>query len=223
MTEFTSGEEVREVYRQRAAHYDITANLYYLIGFREWAYRRRAVDALELQRGDVVVELGCGTGLNFRLLQQHIGPKGRIIGVDLTPEMLAQARRRVVAQDWKNVELIESSAADYRFPARVDGVLSTFALTLEPGYAEVIQRAARTLQSERRFVLADLRLPDNWLRRLAPFLMFLVRPFAISMKVAERRPWDVMQTELADYRYEPGYFGFVYIASGAAGSHERGP
>mgnify|MGYP003668417488 CR=1 FL=1 len=214
MAEFTRREEVRDVYRRRAAHYDLTANLYYLIGFREWAYRRRAVDAMELRSGDVVVELGCGTGLNFQLLQERIGPEGRIIGVDLTPEMLAQARRRADTEGWKNVELIESSAADYRFPERVDGVISTFALTLEPRYAEVIQRAARALQPDRRFVLADLRLPDNWLRRLAPLLMFLVRPFAVSMKVAERRPWEVMRKELTDYRYEPGYFGFVYVASG---------
>lgn len=163
-----------------------------------------------------MVELGCGTGLNFELLRERIGAGGRIIGVDLTPEMLAQAQHRVETQGWPNVELIESSAADYRFPERVDGVISTFALTLEPRYAEVIQRATQALQPDRRFVLADLRLPDNWLRVLAPLLMFLVRPFAVSMAVAARRPWEAMQKDLADYRYESGFFGFIYVASGIA-------
>ena len=55
-----------QTYRKRAARYDFTANLYYLFGYREWKYRRLAVEALELQPGDNVLELGCGTGLNFR-------------------------------------------------------------------------------------------------------------------------------------------------------------
>lgn len=87
--------EVMNLYRKRARRYNFTANLYYLAGFREWAYRQRAVEALNLQQGDTVVEIGCGTGLNFSLLHQAVGPTGRVIGVDLTDAMLAQARQRV--------------------------------------------------------------------------------------------------------------------------------
>ena len=89
------------LYRKRARNYDWTANLYYLIGYREWAYRRRAVAALHLGLGDTVVEMCCGTGLNFPLLQAAVGPAGRIIGVDLTDAMLDGARRRVERNGWK--------------------------------------------------------------------------------------------------------------------------
>lgn len=65
-----------KTYRKRAENYDFTANLYYLFGYREWAYRRLAVDALHLQSGDTVVELACGTGLNFPLYQQAVSPQG---------------------------------------------------------------------------------------------------------------------------------------------------
>jgi demethylmenaquinone methyltransferase/2-methoxy-6-polyprenyl-1,4-benzoquinol methylase len=58
-----------------------------LIGFPD---RKRAVRALNLQRGDTVVDIGCGTGLNFPLLQGAIGPEGTIVGVDLTDAMLSQ-------------------------------------------------------------------------------------------------------------------------------------
>jgi ubiquinone/menaquinone biosynthesis C-methylase UbiE len=85
-------EEIAGLYRKRSRFYDFTANLYYLLGFREQAYRKKSVDALKLSPGDVVVEIGCGTGLNFPLLQKVIGPKGKIIGVDLTDEMLKQAQ-----------------------------------------------------------------------------------------------------------------------------------
>lgn len=74
-------------YNKRARHYDLTANLYYLIGLREWAYRKQAIRALKLQRGDRVVEIGCGTGLNFPLLLEAVGSGGAVVGVDITPTM----------------------------------------------------------------------------------------------------------------------------------------
>jgi SAM-dependent methyltransferase len=145
--DFTTREEVLGVYRKRARRYDLTANAYYLLGFREWAYRKRAIEALGLQRGDTVVEIGCcGTGLNFGLLEERIGPEGRLIGVDLTDAMLSRARARVEASGWRNVELVESPAASFRFPAEVDGILSTFALTLEPDFDQVIKEGAKSPQ-----------------------------------------------------------------------------
>ncbi|RJQ48340.1 MAG: methyltransferase domain-containing protein [Nitrospiraceae bacterium] len=92
---FSDKTSLSALYRRRAKHYDVTANFYYLIGFREQAYREKAVQALDFQSGDTVVEIGCGTGLNFSLLQNYVGPEGKIIGVDLTDAMLEQAGRRV--------------------------------------------------------------------------------------------------------------------------------
>jgi demethylmenaquinone methyltransferase/2-methoxy-6-polyprenyl-1,4-benzoquinol methylase len=130
------------LYQKRAKRYDWTANLYYLIGFREWSYRKRAVAALRLKRGDVVVEIGCGTGLNFALLEEAVGPEGKVIGVDMTDAMLSEARKKVDSAGWSNVTLIQCDAAEYAFSGKVDGILSTFALTLVPEYDEVIRRGA---------------------------------------------------------------------------------
>ncbi len=55
-----SPDAVREVYRRRAARYDLTSRLYGLLGFRLDRYRREAIAQLELRVGDTVVELGCG-------------------------------------------------------------------------------------------------------------------------------------------------------------------
>lgn len=76
------------LYRKRAKRYDWATLLLYLVGFRHRAYRKRAIHSLALRQGETVVELGCGTGLNFALLQKQISPGGRIIGVDLTDAML---------------------------------------------------------------------------------------------------------------------------------------
>ncbi len=80
--------EIQDLYRKRARNYDISANLYYLIGFREAMYRRLAVAQLGLQPGDTLVEIGCGTGLNFQYELRELGPTGTLIGVDLTDAML---------------------------------------------------------------------------------------------------------------------------------------
>lgn len=214
--DFTTREEVLGVYRKRARHYDLTANSYYLLGFREWAYRKRAIAALGLRPGDTVVEIGCGTGLNFGLLEERIGPEGRLIGVDLTDAMLAGARTRIKASGWRNIELVESPAASFRFPPEVDGILSTFALTLEPDFDRVVEEGAKALKPGRRWVILDLKLPSNWLRHLTPALIALVRPFAVSAEVAKRRPWESLQRHLKHVTMQELYFGVAYIAVGEA-------
>jgi demethylmenaquinone methyltransferase/2-methoxy-6-polyprenyl-1,4-benzoquinol methylase len=62
-----------------------------------------AVDALELFKGDIVVELGCGTGLNFAKVIDAIGTEGKLIGVDITDKMLDQAKKLIDENDGKTL------------------------------------------------------------------------------------------------------------------------
>jgi len=86
-------------------------------------YRRDIVEQLPLRRGDVVLDVGCGTGLCFPQVQQRIGPEGVIVGVDAAPEMLAVAAERVAEAGWSNVVLIESAVEDADLPEQVDHAL----------------------------------------------------------------------------------------------------
>lgn len=104
-------------------------------------WRKEAVTLLNVERGDPVVDIGCGTGLNFA--QKAIGPEGRSIGVDLTDAMLDQARLRVAEQGWKHVELVQSDAIYYKFPTRVESSISTLALTCVPDCERVIQNGCQ--------------------------------------------------------------------------------
>jgi ubiquinone/menaquinone biosynthesis C-methylase UbiE len=85
--------------------------------------RARAVEKLDLQAGDVVIDVGCGTGLSFALIEQRIGPSGRVVGVELSPEMLAVARGRVERHRWSNVTLIEGSVEEAKAEVEADAAL----------------------------------------------------------------------------------------------------
>ncbi len=183
------------------------------------AFRREAVERLELKRGDLVVDLGCGTGLNFALLQEAIGETGRIIGVDLTDAMLEQARRRVAKAGWKNVELVQADAACYAFPAQVNGILSTFALTFVPQAPQVIQNGCRALAPLGRWVVLDMAWPAAWPVWFHHLLFFLpLSRYGITGEVVRRRPWQTvwstMQQSLVEVERQPFWMGFFYLAWG---------
>lgn len=207
-------DQLIDLYRRRARHYDLTANLYYLIGFREWAYRRRAVEALELATGDTVVEVGCGTGLNLSLLRRAVGAKGRVIGVDLNDAMLARARERVDREGWSNVELVRSDAARFAFPDAIRGVISTFAITLVPQFDEVIRRGVRALAPGGRFVILDFKRPAWPPLWLVKAMVAITAPFGVTLEMAERHPWESLERHSDRFRLEELYLGFAYVAVG---------
>ena len=211
----TASNSLIGLYRSRSKLYDFTARLYPFVGFQQNAYRKQAVRALGLQSGDTVVDVGCGTGLNFPSLQQAVGPTGKIVGVDITDAMLDRARQRVATEQWANVELVQSDMADFAFPSGLSGVLSTFALTLTPEFDAVIRLGSAALLPGKRWVVLDFRLPDNRLARLAPLLeRVLTRPFGGTLAMAGRHPWDSMQKYLRNVTLTELFLGFAYIASG---------
>jgi ubiquinone/menaquinone biosynthesis C-methylase UbiE len=159
-----------------------------------------------------VVEIGCGTGLNFPYLISAIGPKGTLIGVDLTAAMLDKAKQRVDAHGWRNVQLVRTDAGVYPFPGQVEGVISSFALTLVPEYDQVIARAQKALRPGGRLSVLDLKLPENWPARITRLAVFVTRPFGVTLELAQRRPWEAMRTRFPRTEVTGLYGGFAYIA-----------
>jgi demethylmenaquinone methyltransferase/2-methoxy-6-polyprenyl-1,4-benzoquinol methylase len=214
--DFVTREEVHDVYQKRARIYELAVYGCYLLGFPIGRYRRLAVKGLALRPGDTVVEVGCGTGMNFPLLQTAVGPTGKIIGIDISEAMLKRAEKRIKNTGWNNVDLILSSAADYRFPDDVDGIIATGVLTYEPDYDKVIERGARTLVPGRHWVVFDYKMPSGWCRHLVPLFVWIFRSFGISMALFERTPWQSIKKHLRNPKIEEYYFGLIFIASGEA-------
>jgi SAM-dependent methyltransferase len=123
----------------------------------------------DLQPGEVVLDLGSGGGLDCLLAAQKVGPAGRAIGVDMTPQMLSLAWKNAAAAgvdnvDFRRGELEALPVAD----ASVDVIISNCVINLSPDKDKVFAEAYRVLRSGGRFVVSDIvllqNLPDAMLR-----------------------------------------------------------
>jgi arsenite methyltransferase len=128
----------------------------------------------ELQTGEVVLDLGSGGGVDCFLASKIVGAAGKVIGVDMTPEMISKARRNATTGNYENVEFrlgeIEHLPAGDN---TVDAVISNCVINLSPSKRQVYQEAYRVLKPGGRLAVADMvalqALPDHLRSDLAAY------------------------------------------------------
>lgn len=145
-----------------------------------------------LREGEVVVDLGSGGGLDVFLAAEKVGPGGRAIGIDMTPEMLELARRnaakRLEAGAHDNVEF--HLATIDRMPladASVDVVISNCVINLAPDKAAVFREIARVLKPGGRLAVSDIALKRPLPVELSQDLMAYVGCVAGALPVEDYR------------------------------------
>jgi SAM-dependent methyltransferase len=110
-----------------------------------------------LRPGERVVDVGCGAGIDSLIAATMVGPQGRVLGVDMTPAMLAKARRAAAAGGFANVEFREGYGEALPVPdGWADVVISNGVLNLMPDKAAALAEMARVLAPGGRLQLGDI-------------------------------------------------------------------
>jgi arsenite methyltransferase len=145
-----------------------------------------------LRPGETVVDLGCGGGLDVFLAAKRVGPTGRAIGIDMTPEMLDLARRNAAKADHgKPIENVEFHQATIdKLPladASVDCIISNCVINLAPDKQAVFREIVRVLRPGGRLAVSDIALKKTLPSEVSNNLMAYVGCIAGAIPIEEYR------------------------------------
>jgi SAM-dependent methyltransferase len=182
-------------------------------------YRQAIVEALPLRPGQIVLDVGCGTGLCFGPLRDKVTAVGGVVGIEESPEMVAVAREHIAEEGWLNVTVVQSPAEDAEIALSADAAL--FCAVHD------IMQSPDALRN----VLGSLR-PGAWVaagggKWAAPLMVavnmqvrMLHAPYVRSFE-GFGRPWNHLEQLVEDIRVDEVAFGGGYVATGRV--PPRGP
>jgi len=178
-----------------------------------WGIRNRAVRLLALQRGQRVLEVGCGTGRNFEFLQAAIGPEGHIYGVDLSAEMLARCRALCIRRGWGNVTLARADALSYMVPDRPNAVLFSLSYGTMLHRVRILEHVWSQLAAGGRLVIMEAKLMRGFAGRLQrPFVVPLMK--ATVLGDPDHEAWKDLRALAKEVHIEERLMGSYYICVG---------
>jgi ubiquinone/menaquinone biosynthesis C-methylase UbiE len=174
---------------------------------------------LQLQAGDTVVDLGCGPGSNFGLLSSRVGEPGRVVGYDLSEEMVKAARKRAESNGWTNIEVVRADVTEPLPQETFDAAVATLTLSTIPNPEVVVQHAYDGLVPGGRLLVLDARLPGGAVgRAVNPLLARLLRWSSAWNRASSERIRPALRDTFDDVvwtaRVPPG-LAYVLVVSKA--------
>jgi demethylmenaquinone methyltransferase/2-methoxy-6-polyprenyl-1,4-benzoquinol methylase len=200
--------------REAVRRYHSHAPLYDAATLAAEGVRDMAIRRLRPRPGEVIIDAGCGTGLNFSRIEHGIGPSGRLIGVELSPAMLARAQERVRANGWNNVELVNAPVEHAPIPASADAAL--FCLThdiVRSGAA--LEHVLAAVRPGGRVVVAGAKWAHWWALPVNVATWMWNRSYVTTFEGFDR-PWTRLADLVPELQVEPlaSYADGAYVAWG---------
>ena len=194
-------------YRRRAAGYDASAAL-------TMPLRLRAIASLHLHAGQVVLDVGAGTGLSYAPLLDALGPTGRVLAFEQSPEMFEQATQRVGQQGWTQRVWHRNEAAEtVQLPEPADAVLFNYVHDISRTPAAVAN-IMRQVKPGARVAVAGMKFFPWWTGPLNLLAWLKNRPY--NARAADLwAPWDLIEPYCDNFVRCTTQAGMGYIAQGA--------
>jgi arsenite methyltransferase len=202
-----------EKYRLRAAGYDASAQF-------TMPLRRRAVALLALKLGDVVLDVGAGTGLSYPLLREAVGDTGKVLAFEQSPEMFAQAQALCARDSSLRVWHTCASAEAVQLPQMADAVLFNYThdITRSPG---AVANLMRQVKPGARVAMAGMKFFPYWTGPLNLLAWAKNRPY--NVRAADLwSPWDIVASSCSAFHWESTQWGMGYIARGVVRGTAKG-
>ncbi len=194
-----------EKYRRKARIYDSTTGGTDTI-------RHRTIEHLQLKPGDVVLDVGCGSGVSIPLLIKEVGPSGTVYGFDQSPEMLALATQKCSEHGWSNVQVQHGFAETVQFDKPLDAILFHYThdiLQSPMAVRNILSQAAPNA----RVSIAGMKNFPWWTGPL--LLLSFFKNYAWNGNPrGQWKPWRLINAELSDFHWQSTHCGMGYMASG---------
>ena len=200
-------EEIRHVYSSSAHNYQMLLKVYRGLGVNLAKWREDAIRRLPDLKQPRILDVSTGTGANLPLLVEKYSDYKEIVGIDYTPAMLHQAKRRVRDNNLKNIKLILGDARE--MSKVVDGgfdlVMSTYSLSIIPDSTCVLDEMNKLVSKDGYVMLLDCQKFKGLLRIYNPIAIFLSTRLGGNSET-----YSVPVSDLASEMFTPVYRRSMY-------------